>query len=86
MISSCAGEVLRRIGLVRRVADAEDGRAWRIELTTKGRAARKALAPLVERFVSDVFDGVSQRDFEGFITCLEHALKVLPARGEEQNE
>lgn len=74
---------LEERALVSRKADAKDARLWRVVLTVQGRAARKALAPLVERYVSDVFEGVSKRDFEGFMTCLEHALAVLPANGKE---
>jgi DNA-binding MarR family transcriptional regulator len=51
-------DLLEKEGLVARVADREDGRAFRVKLTPGGQRLFKKMAAEHERWVIDLFDGV----------------------------
>lgn len=71
---------LESAGLVRRVPDAHDGRATRLELTPKGEAAvtrsREVLASIFERILSDW----DQAEAECFVAGLERFIAGLERR------
>ena len=49
-------------GWVERTADAEDGRAWRVRLTPKGRAEFATMATHHEAWLAELFDGFALAD------------------------
>ena len=55
-------DVLVREGLVERVADPADRRAWRVKLTRAGQRAFKAMAEEHERWVAQAFAALSARE------------------------
>jgi len=65
---------LDQAGLVSRRSVPEDRRIKRVVLTSRGRAARSTLGRLATRYLEDTFTGVSQRDYDGFIRCLQHIV------------
>lgn len=57
-------DALESEGLVTREPDDRDRRAFRIQLTAVGRRAFHAMAAEHERWIADVFGGLTQREFE----------------------
>lgn len=55
---------MEKRGLVRRSADADDSRIWRVHLTTKGKAVRKKLLPAVRTLVGRMEQGLDEADLE----------------------
>ncbi|MGQ0384037.1 MAG: MarR family winged helix-turn-helix transcriptional regulator [Gammaproteobacteria bacterium] len=55
-------DLLEREGLVERVADAADRRAWLVRLTRAGRRAFAAMAAEHERWVVEAFGALSARE------------------------
>lgn len=55
---------MEKRGLVRKSADADDSRVWRIHLTPKGRALRKKLLQPVRGLVADMERGLDDAALE----------------------
>jgi DNA-binding MarR family transcriptional regulator len=55
-------DLLEREGLVERVADADDRRAWRVRLTRTGRRAFAAMAAEHERWIVEAFAPLTARE------------------------
>jgi DNA-binding MarR family transcriptional regulator len=55
-------DLLEREGLVERVADADDRRAWRVRLTRTGKRAFAAMAAEHERWIVEAFAPLSARE------------------------
>jgi DNA-binding MarR family transcriptional regulator len=51
-------------GLLKRKADAENARAWRVHLTAEGKALRKKLVPGARHLVERSQRGISERDLK----------------------
>ncbi len=68
-------DTLVRQGFVRREADKNDRRVKYVVLTEWGRAQEDSLKEAVVNFLERTFNGVSQRDYDGFTRCLEHILE-----------
>lgn len=71
-------------GLVSRESNPEDRRIRRVVLTDAGRAARTTLGRVAAEYLEDTFAGIGQRDYDGFIRCLQHIVEKL--RPEEHGE
>jgi DNA-binding MarR family transcriptional regulator len=63
-------DLLEREGLVERVADAADRRAWRVRLTRAGRKAFAAMAAEHERWVVEAFAALSAREMSAMAALL----------------
>lgn len=68
-------DALETEGLVERVAADNDRRSKHVRLTRRGKAAQRALVPVVERYLNEAFAGVSESDYEAFIRCLVHLAR-----------
>jgi DNA-binding MarR family transcriptional regulator len=55
-------DLLEREGLVERVADADDRRAWRVRLTRTGKRAFAAMAAEHERWIVEAFAPLTARE------------------------
>jgi len=76
---------LAQLQLVARRTLAEDRRVKRVGLTRKGRAAQQTLGRIANGYLNRAFAGVTQRDYDGFIRCLQHLAELpAPADGEEE--
>lgn len=74
---------LEKEGMVVRKADGADRRALRVSLTRAGRGSFRAMAVEHERWVVDMFAGLSDRDERSLAQILktlkEHILRHVPA-------
>jgi DNA-binding MarR family transcriptional regulator len=55
-------DALEKDGLVARIADPSDRRAWRVRLTAVGRRAFRGMAAEHERWIADAFSGLAASD------------------------
>jgi MarR family transcriptional regulator, organic hydroperoxide resistance regulator len=53
---------MEKIGLVRRVKDPEDGRAWRVEPAAFETKKRRELEGILERLEGEIFGGLTGRE------------------------
>ncbi len=58
-------------GLVERIADATDGRIFRIRLTRAGKLRFKALEPKLDMYFSEMFAGLEKKEIRELIRILE---------------
>jgi DNA-binding MarR family transcriptional regulator len=74
---------LQREGLVVREADGKDRRALRVKLTREGRRVFRAMAAEHERWIIEMFEGLSVREAralgEQLNTLKKHVLAHVPA-------
>lgn len=73
---------LERAGLVVRAADPNDRRAYRIKLTNEGRRVFARMAVEHERWIVDMFEGLSARDKRSMNELLSR-LRTCLRQGEE---
>jgi DNA-binding MarR family transcriptional regulator len=72
---------MERDELVARAADLNDRRVLRINLTKTGRQVRDPVLKVVERVITEVFDGIPQEDISQTKNLLRHVL----ANAHEEN-
>jgi DNA-binding MarR family transcriptional regulator len=74
---------LENEGLVVRETDGADRRAWRVKLTREGRRVFRSMAAEHERWIIDMFAGLSAREArvlaEQLTALKEHVLENVPA-------
>lgn len=63
-------------GLVRRVAHERDGRAYRVEITSKGRLVRQRLVRLADEITELVLRDLAAADVAIALRCLDHVAEV----------
>jgi len=76
-------DMLAAEGLVERVADPADRRAWLVRLTAAGRRAFKAMAQEHERWIVEAFAGLSGREMAtmaGLLARLKIHVRALEER------
>jgi len=76
-------DMLAAEGLVERVADPADRRAWLVRLTPAGRRAFKAMAQEHERWIVEAFAGLSGREMTtmaGLLARLKTHVRALEER------
>ncbi len=76
-------DMLEREGLVERVDDPADRRAWRVKLTPAGRRAFTAMAREHERWIVEAFSALSAREMSvmaGFLARLKTDVRSLEGR------
>ena len=71
---------------VKRKSVAGDRRVKRVALTDTGRAAQSTLQGVATEYFEDIFTGVTQEDYDGFIRCLRHVVDRLRSSDEEQED
>ncbi len=76
---------LERGGLVRRV-DCSDRRAVRVRLTDKGREHLAAAAPEHARLMSQLTDGLTEREKRSLVRILTKLRRALRGRTDGQND
>lgn len=76
---------LEQEGLVMRVTDKQDRRAYSVKLTPAGRKAFKAMASVHEAWVAELFSGVDAEQKSQMISLLSSVKSDLSA-GDKQNE
>ncbi|MFZ6819926.1 MarR family winged helix-turn-helix transcriptional regulator [Undibacterium sp. Ji22W] len=76
---------LEQEGLVMRVIDKQDRRAYSVKLTPAGRKAFKAMASVHEAWVAELFSGVDAEQKSQMISLLSSVKSELSS-GEKQNE
>ncbi|WP_395011683.1 MarR family winged helix-turn-helix transcriptional regulator [Undibacterium sp.] len=76
---------LEQEGLVMRVTDKQDRRAYSVKLTTAGRKAFKTMASVHEAWVAELFSGVDAEQKSQMISLLSSVKSDLSA-GDKQNE
>ena len=74
-------DLLEQEGLVARVIDAQDRRAFRVKLTPSGQRLFKKMSAEHERWVIDLFDGLPPRGKQ-LLAGLLHDLKIHVRRRE----
>lgn len=73
-------------GLVARGSTPEDRRVKLVAVTDKGREVRRKLLRVVAAYLEDVFEGVSDKDYDAFIRVLDHIVARCPARNPAHEE
>ncbi len=68
---------MQAAGLVQRRTDTEDGRAYRVHLTSAGRALKPKLVPVAQAIVTRLEHGISERDLEVTHRTLSRMLRNL---------
>lgn len=68
---------MERSGLVRRVADAGDGRAWRIEPTSSDGPARRTIESALEKIEEDYFAPLSASERRELLRLLDKVTAAL---------
>jgi DNA-binding MarR family transcriptional regulator len=76
-------------GDVERLADPSDRRAWRVRLTTQGKAAFLAMAADHENWIVEAFEGLNPREVQSLLKLLSklktHAASLSSLPTEEVN-
>lgn len=75
---------LEKQGLVARIPSGNDRRVAYIRATDKGEALAAEIAPVFDRSVEVLLDGLAPREVKTLCSCLRHIL--LKARAEEEIE
>jgi len=76
-------DMLEQEGLVERVDDPDDRRAWRVKLTPAGRRAFVTMAREHERWIVEAFDALGAREMSamvGFLGRLKTHVRSLEGR------
>lgn len=72
-------KTMQQAGLVQRRTDAEDGRAYRIHLTSVGKALKPKLVPVARAIVTRLERNISERDLEVTHRTLSRMLENIAA-------
>jgi MarR family transcriptional regulator, organic hydroperoxide resistance regulator len=72
---------MEKRGLLVRRASAEDGRAWRVHLTPRGKALEARLVPVARRIVEQSLRGVSKADLATTRATLQKVFANLTREG-----
>ncbi len=70
-------------GLVERIADAEDGRVFRIMLTPTGKKRFKALEPKIKKQFEEMFSGLDKKEIRELIRIIEKLCDHMVATMDE---
>jgi DNA-binding MarR family transcriptional regulator len=77
---------LERLGFVVREADAEDGRATRIQLTQDGRDTLERVLAAHREFLARVFDDWADQDLKTFASLLERFSETIRVEVEKNRD
>src|ERR1017187_7010247 len=77
---------LERLGFVLREADAEDGRATRIQLTQAGRDTLERVLSAHREFLARVFDDWADQDLKTFASLLERFSETIRVEVEKNRD
>jgi len=71
LVARCEAE-----GLVRRSRDAADGRAFRVDLTSRGQELRSVVGRVLTQLDDEVLTQVGRRDIDALIRALKGVMEL----------